>query len=164
MGSGRSGLYSGTNGGSQPYAASYCVETKMHQYDINNGTYHDGHYDVNPTSVRLTDKIRGNYIGDKNTNFKMPYVIDMNDNIIIGKRNGNGRDKNSLPTPHPTLIGGKNPQVQMAGILEIRGGKIYKYDNNSGHYKPSMESMPVADRIFGKLDSILFYKKNKRSK
>lgn len=25
--------------------------------------------------------------------------------------------------PHPTLIGGTNPTVQGAGIVEIRGGK-----------------------------------------
>ena len=53
--------------------------------------------------------------------------------MIIGDRNGNGRTPSKTPTPHPTLIGGKDPKVKMAGILDIRGGKIYSYDDRSGH-------------------------------
>ena len=109
----------------------------MHQKDIKSGVFHDGHYDRNPTAENLKDKINGNYIGDKRTNFEVPYVIDLNGNIIIGRRNGNGRGEGALPTPHPTLIGGKDPKVQMAGILKVSGGKISSYDNNSGHYKPN---------------------------
>ena len=159
MGSGIGSSYSGTNGGSQPYATSYHVEPKMHKSDIKNGIYHNGHYDKNPTAEKLTDKISGNYIGNKNTNMKVPYVIDMEGNVIIGKRNGNGKGNRALPTPHPTLIGGKDPLVQMAGMLDIRGGKIYSYDNQSGHYKPNPKSMKVAVETFGKLPSTLFSKK-----
>ena len=66
--------------------------------------------------------INGNYIGNKTTNESgLPYVIDMNGNIIVGKRSGNGRGPGALPTPHPTLIGGNDPQVQMAGLLKIGG-------------------------------------------
>ena len=90
-------------------------------------------------------------------NADMPYVIDLKGNIILGKRNGNGRD--GVPTPHPTLIGGKDPQVQMAGIVHIQGGKIASYDNQSGHYKPNKKSMSVADEAFGKLSPSLFKKK-----
>ena len=63
-----------------------------------------------------------------------------------------------MRTPHPTLIGGKDPQVQMAGILDVRNGKIHGYDNQSGHYKPNKKSMEVADEIFGKLNPNLFHK------
>ena len=35
--------------------------------------------------------INRNYIGNKNANIDMPYVIDTNGNIIVGRRNGNGR-------------------------------------------------------------------------
>lgn len=156
MGSGAGGSY-GSGSGSQPYAPSYHVEKSMHENDIKNGTYHDGHYDKNPTAKNINDMINGNYIGNKNTNIVMPYVIDMDGNIILGRRNGNGRD--GAPTPHPTLIGGKDPQVQMAGMVHIQGGKIASYDNNSGHYKPNSKSMGVADEAFGKLPSILFTKK-----
>lgn len=163
MGSGASGLYSGTVSSSQPYAASYKVAPGMKEYDIKTGVYHDGHYDINPTAKNINDIINGNYIKSKTYNDDcMPYVIDMQGNIILGKRNGNGN--NGLPTPHPTLIGGKNPEVQMAGILKIRGGKIFSYDNQSGHFKPNELSMDVADTIFGALNPKLFHKKFQRGK
>ena len=157
MGSGAGGSYGSGSGGSQPYAPSYHVEKSMHERDIKNGTYHDGHYDKNPTAKNINDMINGNYIGNKNTNIDMPYVIDLKGNIILGRRNGNGKD--GAPTPHPTLIGGKDPQVQMAGIVHIQGGKIASYDNQSGHYKPNSKSMSAADEAFGKLPSALFKKK-----
>ena len=159
MGSGAGGSYGGGSG-SQPYAPSYHVEKSMHEQDIKNGTYHDGHYDKNPTAQNINDMINGNYIGNKHTNIDMPYVIDLDGNIILGRRNGNG--KGGTPTPHPTLIGGADPQVQMAGIVHIQGGKIASYDNQSGHYKPNAKSMHVADEAFGKLPSTLFKKKGKR--
>jgi len=153
MGSGSNGPY----GKSQPYAATYHVEKTMHQRDIEAGIYHDGHYDVNPTAKNLNDMIKGNYIGDKRTNLDLPYVITPDGDIITGRRNGNGRD--GLATPHPTLIGGKDPQVAMAGMLHIQGGKIAGYDSNSGHFKPNQKSMHVADEAFGKLNPTLFKKK-----
>lgn len=162
MGSGPSGGYGGGSTGSQPYAPSYHVEKSMHEYDIKNGTFHDGHYDKNPTAQNITDMINGNYIGNKNTNLDMPYVVDLQGNIILGKRNGNGRD--GVPTPHPTLIGGKDPQVQMAGIVHIHGGKIASYDNQSGHFKPNSKSMKAADEAFGKLPAALFKKKKGQKK
>ena len=45
------------------------------------------------------------------------YVADMDGNIIIDTRGG----QRML---HPTLVGGSNLQVQAAGMIEIRGGKI----------------------------------------
>ncbi len=154
MGSGYSGNYTGTDGGSQPYQPLYSVEPSMHQLDINDGTYHDGHYDKNPTAQKLEDLINGNYIGSKRTSMEVPYVIDRHGNIIIGRRNGNG--SKGTRTPHPTLIGGKDPKVQMAGILSIHGGKIAGYDDRSGHYKPNKLSYKAADEAFGKLPSKLF--------
>jgi hypothetical protein len=46
------------------------------------------------------------------------------------------------------LISGADPKVQAAGTIEFRGGKIYKVDNASGHYKPSAESLKKAEEIF----------------
>lgn len=153
MGSGSYGPY----GKSQPYSSTYHVEKSMHQKDIEAGIFHDGHYDINPTAKNINDMISGNYLGDKNTNLDMPYVVTPNGDIIIGRRNGNGRG--GMATPHPTLIGGKDPQVAMAGILHIQGGKIASYDANSGHFKPHIDSMAVADAAFNKLPSVLFKKK-----
>lgn len=156
MGSGSSGPY----GKSQPYAPKYHVEASMHKRDIADGIYHDGHYDKNPTAKNLNDMINGNYIGDKRTNIDLPYVITPNGDIIVGRRNGNGRG--GLATPHPTLIGGKDPQVAMAGMLHIHGGKIASYDTNSGHFKPNIKSMPKADEAFSKLPKTLFKKKGRK--
>ena len=75
------------------------------------------------------------------------YVIDSEDNIIIGTRT-RGFTENGKGFPHPTLVGGKNPQVQGAGIIEIRGGKIYKIDNASGHFQPGVESLERTEKIF----------------
>lgn len=82
--------------------------------------------------------------------------MDLSGNIIFGSRNGNGRL--GAATPHPTMIGGSDPQVQVAGMLKIRGGKIYSYDYMSGHYKPNVKSMEAADKAFSKLSKNLFAK------
>jgi len=153
MGSGAYGNY----GKSQPYAPSYHVVQSMLELDIENGIIRNGKYIKNPTAQNINDMINGNYLGNKSTNIDMPYVIDLDGNIILGRRNGNGKD--GKPTPHPTLIGGKDPQVQMAGIIHIHGGKISSYDNKSGHYRPSTKSMTVADELFGKLPAKLFRKR-----
>ena len=78
----------------------------------------------------------------------------MSGNIIIGERNGNGY--NGKATPHPTLIGGENPRVQMAGILTVENGKIVSYNHMSGHFKPNIKSMDAAHKAFGRLPSYLF--------
>lgn len=54
-------------------------------------------------------------------NGRYMYAVDMDGNIIIGTK--------SLRLSHSTLIGVKNPQVQAAGMVEVRSGKGYKdYD------------------------------------
>lgn len=78
----------------------------------------------------------------------------MSGNIIIGERNGNGY--NGKATPHPTLIGGENPRVQMAGILTVENGKIVSYNHMSGHFKPNIKSMDAAHKAFGRLPRYLF--------
>ncbi len=78
----------------------------------------------------------------------------MDGNIIVAERNGNGFKGKG--TPHPTLVGGKNPRVKMAGILHLDKGKIVSYDNMSGHFKPNIKSMDVAMKAFDKLPSYLF--------
>ena len=90
MGTGNKGLYSGTRGSSQPFAPSYGVMPDMHKSDVSRGIVQNGVYPKNPTAKDIRDMIHGNYIGNKNTNGLFTYAIDMNDNIIVGKRNGNG--------------------------------------------------------------------------
>ncbi len=138
-------------GNSQPYQNEYSVYGKMMKKDIKHGVYKIGTgYSKNPTSQYLDSTINGNYIVDKHYNKQMPYVITTDGRVIIGSRNGNGRTPSKTPTPHPTLVGGTDPKVKMAGIVDIRGGKIYSYDNQSGHYRPNSKSMKWADEAFKK--------------
>ena len=138
------------HGKSQPYQEQYSVYSKMRRKDIKHGVYNakNGGYQKNPTAQRLDSMVKGNYIVGKTYNKQVPYVISIDGNVIIGDRNGNGKTPSKTPTPHPTLIGGKDPKVKMAGILDIRGGKIYSYDDRSGHYRPNSESMKWADEAF----------------
>ena len=58
--------------------------------------------------------------------------------------------------PHPTLVGGSDPKVLSAGNVEIRGGKIYKVDNVSGHFKPGAGSLENSEGAFGRLPEHYF--------
>jgi hypothetical protein len=78
------------------------------------------------------------------------YVVDANNNIIIGNRaigqvSGVEAGKG---LPHPTLIGGFEPKVQGAGIVTIQGGKIIKVDNASGYFRPDSSSLGKVEKLF----------------
>ena len=158
MGSSYSNSYSGTKEKSQPYKRYYHVVDKMHKHDIETGAFKDGEYLKNPTAQNIHKMINDEYIGNKSTNETFTYVITKDNQIIVGKRNGNGRREGSVPTPHPSLIGGEDPKVKMAGMLHVENGKIVSYDDRSGHFRPNKKSMKVADEMFGKLPKYLFKK------
>jgi hypothetical protein len=125
----------------------------MQAKDIQEGVLVDGVYKVNPTAQNINNLVKpgSNYIGNSKMNGKYMYVVDQKGNIIIGTRAGGHM-------PHPTLVGGANPQVKAAGIVEIRGGKIYKIDNASGHFKPGIEALDAARDAFSNLPSNVFHK------
>ena len=108
MGTGRSGAYSGTRGGSQPYAESYHVVDEMLRQDKKDPDIYDPEtgYFKNPSAISLREAIRNNRFYQRNgkkTERDFMYVMDKNGNIIFGKReNPNDGRKRS---PHPTLIG-----------------------------------------------------------
>ena len=79
------------------------------------------------------------------------YVVDSEGNIIIGTRAGQRM-------PHPTLVGGKNPTVKGAGIVDIRGGRIYSVNNASGHFKPGSTSLEATRAAFEELPKKAFRK------
>jgi hypothetical protein len=79
------------------------------------------------------------------------YVVDDGGNIIIGTRAGQRM-------PHPTLVGGSNPTVRAAGVVDIRGGRIYSVNNMSGHFKPGTSSLAAAQEAFGRLPASAFHK------
>ena len=125
----------------------------MQAKDIEMGVLIDGAYIKNPTAQNMSDLIKpgSNYVDNSKMNGQFMYVVDTNGNIIIGSRAGQHM-------PHPTLIGGTNPTVQGAGIVEIRGGKIYSIDNSSGHFKPDSSCMVSVQNAFGQLPSNVFHK------
>lgn len=116
------------------------------------GVLVNGRYIQNPTARNLTSMLTdAGKIGGKETSGRFMYVVDEAGDIIIGTRAGQ-------KMPHPTLVGGANPQVQAAGIVDIRGGRIYSVDLESGHFKPTAEALGAAERAFGKLPKSAFSK------
>lgn len=122
------------------------------------GVLVNGSYMLNPTAINVnnlvknpsgTIKFGSNYVHSPGAllNGKYMYVIDEFDNLIIGTR-ANNIQPFMGKAPHPTLLGGPNPKVQSAGIVEFRGGKIFKVDLESGHFKPSNNSLEVVKYFF----------------
>ena len=153
MGSGSGGPYNGTRGGSQSYAERYHVIGKelskdKRDPDIYNPT--TGYF-KNPTAQNLTDAMTPTRVllEGKSAAGTLTYVMDKNGDIIFGKRaNPNDGRKRA---PHPTLIGGKDPQVQCAGMIMFYKGRILSVDNQSGHYHPNSKSMEKVDAALKKL-------------
>ncbi|MDO4501105.1 MAG: hypothetical protein Q4B60_07535 [Erysipelotrichaceae bacterium] len=148
MGSGYNSSYSNTNA-SQAYSDNYSVMFDMRENDTKiPGVYsEDIGYIKNPTAKNLLDSIVENrvYIDGKIANGKIMYVLDPDDNIVIAIRKNVLGEKKS---PHPTLIGGKNPLVKCAGMMTFNNGKIVSVDNMSGHYKPNLKSLSsVKDKL-----------------
>ena len=143
----------GSGGGKGGSRQGYSVDPSMFPDDEAAGVLRNGEYVKNPTAHNINDYISegSNYLGSKQMNGQYMYVVDMDGNIVIGTRGGQRM-------PHPTLVGGNNPQVQAAGMLEIRGGKIYSINNASGHFKPSNECLGVAEAVFGSLPQNIFSK------
>jgi hypothetical protein len=92
-------------------------------------------------------------ISPKSHSGQAMYVVDPTGNIVIGYRYNFAPEILQFPrSPHPTLLGG-NPQVLGAGIIDIRGGRIFSINNSSGHFHPSSESLIVASHYFNNFDS-----------
>jgi len=119
------------------------------------GVLANGRYIRNPTAQNLTDLVTdtGRLRIDGNlANGRYMYVVDQESSVVIGTRAGSGR------MPHPTLIGGENPQVLGAGMVDVRGGRIYSIDNASGHFKPGPEALDAARNAFGQLPPSVFHR------
>lgn len=132
------------------------VDNTLKSADELAGVFVNGSYLKNPTAKNVTELIKNpsgvmklDQSAGSILNGQYMYVVDEVDNIIIGTR-AKGFDF-SVPdgkAPHPTLIGGVDPTVKTAGIIEFRAGKIYKVDNVSGHFKPSAQSLQNAQPLF----------------
>jgi len=136
-------------------AKKYGVVDSVIPDDIRKKILIDGSYVKNPTAQYLSEMItESGKIGGKKMSGVFMYVVDNEGNIIIGSR-GSKLDPTKFPArggyAHPTLIGGENPQILGAGMVDIRGGKIYKSDNISGHFQPGAESLKAVKKAFEKI-------------
>lgn len=84
------------------------------------------------------------------------YAVKENGELVIGERNGNGKDGKA--TPHQTLVGGREPRVKVAGMVTMSNGKIVKYDSESGHFKANDLSMPEPNKAFSQLPESAFHR------
>lgn len=109
---------------------SYHVVGTMRDIDKQNpDIYGSNGYFHNPTATTIEDAVNRNkvVVDGKVPDGPLTYVIDTNGSIIIGKRVDPNDGRKGAP--HPTLTGGKDPQVQCAGIIIFRKGKILSVDN-----------------------------------
>ncbi|GMA14387.1 hypothetical protein E5F05_01935 (plasmid) [Deinococcus metallilatus] len=139
------------NAGWLVHNCNWTVDAAFQKADEAAGLVVDGKYIVNPTARDITTAIgpNGNLAG---LNGQYMYVVTTDGKIIIGTRAG-------TRMPHPTLVGGSNPTVQAAGMVEIQSGRIAWVDNASGHFKPGEGSLQAAQDAFSKLPASVFSKK-----
>ncbi|MFE0025053.1 DUF4157 domain-containing protein [Amycolatopsis sp. NPDC059021] len=116
-------------------------------------------YVKNPSARKLESLVQNGKIGGGFENGVFPYAIDTNGEAILGKRLGErgGGPGRATGLPHPTLIGGKNPTGLAFGDVEIRAGRIYRIDNQSGHMQPGRARLGIASKTFLKLPTSAFH-------
>lgn len=153
MGSGSSGLYSG--GSAQPFAPEYHVVSKMKEQDKQDSNIYNSTkgYFKNPLASTIQDSIEDGRVRMNGhlANGTYTYVLDTNGNIIFGKRyNPNNSHSRA---PHPTLIGGKDPVVQCAGMISLKKGRITWYNNDSGHFRPNEKSLTYVETAMKKIQA-----------
>ncbi|PLS29551.1 hypothetical protein [Bifidobacterium parmae] len=127
----------------------------MLELDKKAGIYKPGRgYFKNPSRIDLEKAVKGDSImfGGKNASGTFMYVLNADGRIIFGARRNPYNSKGR--SPHPTLLGGKDPIVQAAGLLTIRGGKIVSFDDQSGHFRPSSKSMDKVETALRKIYNI----------
>jgi len=104
--------------------------------------YNNLHNNVNSQSGKISDN-DGIIIHTDNVNGEgLMYAVDNAGVIHIGGRGG------TMSFPHPTLVGGTNPNVKCAGMIKFNQGRILEINNNSGHFKPSAANLDQIKSIF----------------
>ena len=62
------------------------------------------------------------------------------------------------------LLVAKENKEHCAGMINFRQGKIFAVNNDSGHYRPNIQSLELVKQILDKLyktNEILFHQKSK---
>jgi hypothetical protein len=82
------------------------------------------------------------------------YVVTTSGDVIIAARSGHQKD-----LPHPTLIGGLDPEALSAGLIYFQDGRIIRvFINASGHFKPNtLSSIEVSFAVFSRLPPEAFH-------
>ena len=151
MGSGYGSSYS--SGGPQPFAPTYHVVASMmakDKQDCNIYSPNKGYF-KNPFASYLQDSIVNNQVrmNGRVAHGTYTYILDTNGNIVFAKRFNPNNSKSRAP--HPTLVGGKNPEVQCAGMINFNKGRIVWYNNDSGHFRPHEKSLLEVDKAIEKI-------------
>ena len=156
MGSGSHGPYGSGSSGSQPYAPTYHVVSDMLEKDRTDPNIYSPStgYFKNPLASTIQDTVRNGQIQMDGhiAHGTFTYVVDENGDVVFGKRFNPNSSRSRAP--HPTLIGGKDPQVQCAGMIRIEKGRIVWYNNESGHFRPSAKSLETVDKAMEVLKRI----------
>jgi hypothetical protein len=89
--------------------------------DVDDRIVRNGIYPRNKLTFNLKDRVnsKGQILelnSTKDVHGERMFVIDKDGNVFIGKRDPSGETR----MPHPTLLGGKNPEVQAAGKKLIK--------------------------------------------
>ena len=135
-----------------PDGQLWSVDPATRAADEAAGVIVNGAYIKNPTARSLKSLLNQHgKIGSKLMSGEFMYVVSVDGDIILGTRAGQRM-------PHPTLIGGANPKVRAAGIVDIRGGRVHSVNNASGHFKPGENSLEAARAAFENLPKNAFSK------
>jgi hypothetical protein len=122
-----------------PGTNSYKINTTRKSFD---NMPSSSQMDINVQSGKIRDA-NGTIMATDNVNGEgLMYAIDESGNIWIGGRGG------EISYPHPTLVGGVNPNVKCAGMIKFKDGRILEISNNSGHFKPTNSSLQEAENLF----------------
>ena len=81
--------------------------------------------DINPQSGKIRDVNENVMVTDNVNGEGLMFAIDESGNIWIGGRGG------EISYPHPTLVGGVNPNVKCAGMIKFKDGRILEITNNN---------------------------------
>lgn len=118
-------------------------------------------YRTHPLAINLTTNLTAMILRRSRVRLVFPqdsgevmYVINTSYEVIIAARSGHQRD-----LPHPTLIGGDDPEVLSAGLVIFREGRIScVFINASGHFKPNdLSSIEVSMQVFSRLPTDAFH-------
>lgn len=119
----------------------------------------EGGYMKNPSARALSSLLKNGRVGGGFENGRFMYVVGTDGEVVLARRLGEpgGAAGRATGMPHPTLLGGDKPVVLAAGEVEIRGGKIYNIDNQSGHFQPTRKAMRTSVKAFLRLPPTAFH-------